>query len=119
MSKDPEREERIVMEIIVDCYDEFERAAGWWCTLDDKLCFPFKAKCIKPMEISPFKVSEEVEVIGMAPEENCESDMIVIVKWQDRTFGVPLEQLEGVDVDDDTKQAIEDWHYWTDQGYGF
>jgi hypothetical protein len=32
---------------------------------------------------------------------------------------VPLEQLEGVDVDDNTKQAIGDWLYWIEQGYHF
>jgi len=32
-------------------------------------------------------------------------------------FGVPLSQLESVDVDEVTKQAIEDWHYWVNQGY--
>jgi hypothetical protein len=37
---DPEREERITMEIVVDCYDEYERAAGWYCYLQDELQFP-------------------------------------------------------------------------------
>lgn len=35
--RDPEREERITMEIIVDCYDESERAMGWYYYLQDKL----------------------------------------------------------------------------------
>jgi len=25
--------------------------------------------------------------------------------------------LEGIDVDEKTQQAIEDWHYWVDQEY--
>ena len=26
-------------------------------------------------------------------------------------------QLEGIQVDKETQQAIEDWHYWVNQGY--
>jgi Calcium binding len=28
-----------------------------------------------------------------------------------------LSQLEGMAVDDETRQAIEDWHYWVARGY--
>ena len=30
---------------------------------------------------------------------------------------VPLRQLESIHVDEQTQQAIEDWHYWVNQGY--
>jgi hypothetical protein len=30
---------------------------------------------------------------------------------------VPLSQLEGVAVDEHTRQAIEDWQYWVARGY--
>jgi len=26
-------------------------------------------------------------------------------------------QLEGIEVDEETQQAIEDWHYWVERGY--
>jgi Calcium binding len=26
-------------------------------------------------------------------------------------------QVEGIDADEETQQAIEDWHYWVKQGY--
>jgi hypothetical protein len=26
-------------------------------------------------------------------------------------------QLEGIQVDEETRQAIEDWHYWVNRGY--
>jgi hypothetical protein len=32
--RDDEREERIAMEIVVDCYNESEARQGWWCYLD-------------------------------------------------------------------------------------
>ena len=33
--KDNRREHRINMEIIVDAYDEHERAMGWYCYLEE------------------------------------------------------------------------------------
>ena len=116
---DPEREERITMEIIVDAYDESERAMGWYCYLQDKLQFPFTAKCIAKRAISPLRVKNEVEVIDMAPEEECEHEMFVIIRWERERLGVPLSQLKPVAADEETVQAIEDWHYWIKQGYQF
>ena len=26
-------------------------------------------------------------------------------------------QLEGIQVDEETQKAIEDWHYWVNRGY--
>jgi Calcium binding len=31
VKEDPEREERITMEVVVDAYDAGERAMGWHC----------------------------------------------------------------------------------------
>jgi hypothetical protein len=45
MSEDQARDERIQNEIIVDCYGDYEIAAGWHCYLEDHLTFPFKARC--------------------------------------------------------------------------
>lgn len=44
VEEDPRREERIEMEIIVDCYDEHEAAMVWFSHLEDRLCFPFTAR---------------------------------------------------------------------------
>jgi len=30
-------------------------------------------------------------------------------------LAAPLVQLEDIDVDEMTQQAMEDWHYWVDQ----
>jgi len=55
----------------------------------------------------------------MAPAEECEHDMFVLIRWKQRQLAVPLMQLEGIEVDEETKQAIEDWHYWVNRGYEF
>ena len=60
---------------------------------------------------------ETVEVVRMAPEDVCEHDMLVLVRWQGRTMAVPLAQLTAVDPDESTAEAIADWHYWVARGY--
>lgn len=116
---DNDRDERIVMEIVVDAYGTEERALSWYYYLKDNLRFPFKAMCINLRPISPLKKGEPVNVVGMPPEAECEKEIFVTIKWQKRTLAVPLSQLQGVDVDDETQEAIEDWHYWVKRGYQF
>ena len=64
---DKERENRITMEIVVDAYEEHEQVMGWYVYLENKLQFPFTATCITKRAVSPLRVKDEVEVIGMAP----------------------------------------------------
>jgi hypothetical protein len=116
-SRDEEREQRITMEIVVDAYTPEEQAMGWYYSLEDRLRFPFVARCTAERAISPLRAGDEVEVVGMAPEEECEHEMFVLMRWERRSFAVPLAQLEGVAVDDQTRQVIEDWQYWVAQGY--
>ena len=115
--KDDAREERIHMEIIVDAYGPEEQAMGWYNYLDDTLRFPFIARCIVRRSTSPLEPGDEVEVMEMAPDEECEHEMFVSIRWKRRQLAVPLMQLEGIHVDKQTQQAIEDWHYWVKQGY--
>ena len=119
VKKDDIREHRIDMEVVVDAYDEQERAMGWYNYLEDKLAFPFQARCIGEKRSSPLQRGEVVEVAGMAREEDCEHDMLVDVQWQGRRLAVPLSQLEGVAVNEATQEAIGDWHYWVARGYQF
>jgi Calcium binding len=114
-SRDKEREQRITMEIVVDAYTPEE--LGWYYSLEDRLHFPFVARCTAERAISPLRVGDEVEVVGMAPEEECQHEMFVLIGWERRRLAVPLAQLEGVAVDEQTRQVIEDWQYWVAQGY--
>ncbi len=117
--KDPKRERRFIDEIMVDAYGPEEQALGWYYYLEDRLPFPFRAKCIKERATSPLREGEQVTVVRMAPEDDCVSDMLVIIEWCERTMGVPLAQLEAIKVGRKAAQAIADWHYWVAQGYQF
>ena len=56
----------------------------------------------------------------MATENECEREMFVETPWEHkRTLAVPLSQLEVTQGDAETKQAVEDWHYWVEMGYEF
>jgi hypothetical protein len=117
--RDNEREERIAMEIVVDCYNESEAWQGWWCYLDGKLACPFEAECIRERRTSPLKTGERVTVIGMLDDDEAADslgEMQVEIEWQGRKLGVPLAQLRGVGASEETTEAIADWHYWVAQG---
>jgi hypothetical protein len=113
------REDRIMNEIIADAYDTEDRIMGWQAYLDDALKFPFKAKCIKEITISPLTKNENVKVLRMADMNSYGNSMLVIIEWQNRQLGVPLEQILPVDSDEETLEAVEDWHYWVERGYQF
>jgi hypothetical protein len=120
LRKNKEREERIVMEIIVDAYGPEEQAMGWYYYLEEKLQFPFTAVCRAKRAISPLQIKDEVDVLGMAPEDECENEMFVMIRWERDGLAVPLSQLTLIkSTDEQTKQAVEDWHYWVQMGYQF
>ena len=106
------------MEIIVDAYGPEEQAMGWYYYLEEKLKFPFIAVCRAKRAISPLQLREEVKVLKMAPEEECEIEMFVTIRRGKGRLAVPLSQLAlGDDADEQTRQAMEDWHYWVQTGY--
>jgi hypothetical protein len=88
----PVREDRIRNEAIVDANGPQEQVMGWYY-LDDKIRFPFQAKCIAPKIVSPLRKGETLEVQRMAPEDACSREMLVLIRWQSRTMAVPLSQL--------------------------
>ena len=117
--KEPAREDRIENEAIVDAYGPQEQAMGWYYYLENKLSFPFQAKCTASKITSPLKKGEDVEVLGMASEDACAKHMLVLVRWQGRKLAVPLVQLTALNPDDSTVEAMGDWQYWVAQGYQF
>jgi Calcium binding len=105
--KDRIREERIHNEAIVDAHGPEEQALGWYYYLENKIKFPFSARCISSKVVSPLRKGETVDVRKLAPEDSCVHDML------------PLSQLSAIDTDESTREAIGDWHYWLAQGYCF
>ena len=86
-----DREHRIAFEIVVDAYDETECAMGWYYYLQDKLQVPFRAKCRSARSTSPLEVGVEVEIIDPAAEDDCMSEVLVLVKYGKSKLAVPLQ----------------------------
>jgi hypothetical protein len=113
------REHRITYEIVVDAYDEVERALGWYYYLENVLQFPFQAECTVHRSVSPLRPGDKADVVGMPPEEECMREMFVTVRWMNKRLAVPLSQLRPLRTTPITRQAVDDWHYWIKQGYQF
>ncbi len=79
---------------------------GWYYYLENKLRFPFQAKCIASKVVSPLRKGETVVVRRMAPEQACAGDMLVLVSWQSRNLAATLSQLAATDADESTIEAI-------------
>ena len=93
------REERIHNEVIVDAYGPEEQSLGWYYYLENKIKLPFTARCIASKVVSPLRKGETVEVRGLAPEDSCAHDMLVLIRWHNRNVTTPLSQLVAIDAD--------------------
>ena len=118
-SENREREDRFTDEVVVDAYGEEERAMGWYYYAADNIAFPFKARCALKRSTSPLKAGDVVEVTGMAAEDDCMQELMVLIKWDDEDLAVPLIQLESPGSTGLTKQVLADWKYWVNRGYAF
>jgi hypothetical protein len=118
-SENREREDRFTDEVVVDAYGEEERAMGWYYYAADNIAFPFKARCALKRATSPLKAGDVVEVTGMAAEDDCMQELMVLIKWDDEDLAVPLIQLESPGSTGLTRQVLADWKYWVDRGYSF
>lgn len=118
MKEDKEREERITMEIVVDCYDSYEQFSGWYSYLEDTLKFPFEGI----WKTSKNGKGEKVNIIGMGDFDYCEDalDMLVNIEYEGDELFEPLKEIFKIKSDDKkTKEAVEDWHYWVKSGNSF
>lgn len=71
------------------------------------------------LSVSPLKVGQTVQVIGMTEEDECMSEIFVLIAREESELAVPLDQLECQSPDEATCQAVADWHYWLPRGYGY
>ncbi|NJN31832.1 MAG: calcium-binding protein [Synechococcales cyanobacterium RM1_1_8] len=108
---DETRERRIAEEILADTESDEERATAWYHYLDGQITFPFQAL---------FEGDEEVEVVSMAVEEDCLDEMKMEVRYSDsfgeEPFTALAVDLEPLDADDSSTEAVEDWQYWWERG---
>ena len=91
---------------------------GWYYYLQDNISFPFRAICIVETGKSSLRPGDKVKILDMAPEDDCQHEMLVETTWKGRKLAVPLAQLQLLESSDEKmKEAVADWHYWTARGY--
>jgi hypothetical protein len=56
--KDPRSEDRIHNEVNVDTYGPEEQALGWYYYPENKMRFPFQAKCLAAKVVSPVETGD-------------------------------------------------------------
>ena len=115
IDKDEEREKRIDYEVVVDAYDEEERAMGWYYYLAENIDFPFEAKWLSGKKPE----GRNVKVLDMSSADDCQHDMLVEVEYQDDVFSARLSDIEPLQVGEESIQVITDWKYWVNRGYEF
>jgi hypothetical protein len=54
---------------------------SWYCYLESKISFPFRAGCVAANAVSPLRKGETTEVLRMASEDAWEHDMLVQIRW--------------------------------------
>ena len=110
---DPIRDERILNEAIVDCYDEDEERMGWYYYMTDNLTLPIAAKVRFPMkggqtEVRPAQIVEvdpKTEQGGVVRLGVTEGD-------SQRVQHISPEYLVSMATTPENAQVINDWLYW-------
>lgn len=115
--RDEAREQRIAR-LLSGAQDEYARISAWYGYLEEHVRFPFAATC-RP-GAAALGLPPEVEVIDLACVDDWEEEARVTLGGDKDGVDVPLAQLtpsEG--SDEQTRQAVSDWHYWVERGYHF
>lgn len=118
MTIDKERDERIALEIIVDCYDSDEQFTGWHSYLEEVLKFPFEGI----WKTSAKGNGKNVSVVGVSGYDDCYAakDMLVEIEFDGEIISEPLNEIFEIRSDDEkTIEAVGDWLYWTRYGNSF
>lgn len=120
-SEEPERDDRIHDEIIVDAYGEEEVASGWYYYLEDKLNFPFWAMVQTHLKRYPNNstahCASRIQVLGLASLERCSSQHIwamgiLSTSGSETPVHILLTDVVSVDADETREAALTDWMYW-------
>lgn len=113
------REQRIAR-LLAGAQDEYERISAWYDYLEKHVHFPFSASCTRRGVRSALGLLEEVQVIDLGCVDDWEEEVRVTLGGDKDGLDVPLAQLTPSNSsDEETKQAVADWHYWVQRGYRF
>ncbi len=112
-TRDEEREERIMMEIVVDAYGPEEQAMGWYYYLEENIEFPFKATA-QLRNTDGATVPKEVNVVGLASDEEgiTGKDFLLDIEAGEYINTIAFSKLSRIKASPQTKEVFAVWNYW-------
>jgi hypothetical protein len=111
--RDQSSERRIAEEVFQgDASAAVKPEECWYRYLQQKLRFPFAAKCIPYGDTSPLYPGSVVSVLGLAKQEHCTPEVQVRVMDGQSSVLVRLQLLTAIGEDVEVNNAVNDWRYW-------
>ncbi len=110
---DPLRDERILNEVIVDCYDEDEEAMSWYYHLADELEFPITATVRFALKGGNAEV-KPAQIVGVDPksEQGRSLRLSIVEGGSQRVQYISPEDVVSMDTTPGNLLIINDWLYW-------
>jgi hypothetical protein len=111
--KDAERDHRIHYEIIVDAYDEYEQAMGWYYYMADNFAFPINAKV--KLRLRGDKTEEKaVQIVEVDPKSETSLTLRLGITEgkNDRVQYISPEDIISVKTSEENLEILNDWLYW-------
>lgn len=112
---DEVRENRIIYDVIVDCYDEDEQLMGWYYYMAEGLIFPIQA--VANLALRGGKTEQkEVQIVSVDPksEEGNAVRLGITEGDSERVQYISPERFVSIQTNEANLDIINDWLYWHD-----
>ncbi|MBV6443387.1 MAG: hypothetical protein EPGJADBJ_05126 [Saprospiraceae bacterium] len=111
----PAREQRILYEIIVDCYDEEEEMIGWYYYFADNLKFPIEATVRLPLHGGKME-EKKVQIVELdtRSETGKAIRLGVVERGSERVHYISPGDIARLETSPENLEIINDWIYWHD-----
>lgn len=110
-----------IQKLLKGTESEKEIAAKWYSYLEEQLTFPFFAYIRVSDERPNVTVSVGIKVVRLAPENRCGFRTIWVEGYPtfrgDHPFFFYLADIQSIDADLTSYQAVQDYLYWDGSGY--
>jgi hypothetical protein len=119
IGKDGVREFRIANKILAAAQEGEEAALAWYYHLEEIFRAPFTARLRAPQSGAPLNEGDTLTVLELADVAACREQIMITADYNGQPFTIPLAHLDPLDADEETTEAVADWHYWLARGYEF
>lgn len=110
---DPTRTNRILNEVIVDCYDEAEQMMGWYYYMTDNLAFPIDV--VVQFALRGGKTERKpAQIVDIDPKSEHGSTIRLGITepGSERVQYISPADIVSMDTSPENAEIINDWLYW-------